>query len=147
MRRLWNDAATAHTPPPTGRRPPQPPGHHDGHTVADGLRLLHVVSGQNSGPLPVFECGSNRSPTKYKWNEQKGRWHMNVNENTQVFKNPALGVTDLPNINCYTYYTLPSYDSSILTNLLYFWKPVKWKEKLMISSVPMGWKCVNQPVI
>lgn len=106
------------TPRPRRPRPPQPPRHHDGHAVADGLRLLHVVRGQDGGALPVFERGSNCSPTKQKWNEQKGRWHLNVNENTGVLKNPALWLTDLPNINCYTYYTLPNYDSSILIYLI-----------------------------
>ena len=39
------------------RHPPQPPGHHDGHAVAHGLRLGHGVGGQQGAPRRAFNNG------------------------------------------------------------------------------------------
>lgn len=43
-------------------RSPQLAGHQDGHAVAHGLRLLHVVRGEHGPPLAVLEGSANGSP-------------------------------------------------------------------------------------
>lgn len=51
--------------PPAGRDDdcqPQLPRHHDGHSVAHGLRLLHVVCGDDGPSLAVLEGGAEGSP-------------------------------------------------------------------------------------
>ena len=45
-----------------GQHPPQPPGHHDGHTVAHGLRLGRGVRGQQGAPRPVSNGCPDRLP-------------------------------------------------------------------------------------
>ena len=45
-----------------GTHPPQAPGHHDGHTVAHGLRLGHGVGGQQGTPRRVSKGGPDQLP-------------------------------------------------------------------------------------
>lgn len=43
-------------------RPPQLSRHHDGHAVAHGLCLLHIVRGEDGPPLAALEGGTEGSP-------------------------------------------------------------------------------------
>lgn len=46
----------------TGRDVPEPARHQDGHAVAHGLRLLHVVRGEHGAALTVPQGGADGSP-------------------------------------------------------------------------------------
>lgn len=45
-----------------GGHSPQPPGHHDGHTVTHGLRLCHVMGSQEGASLRVSKSGPDGLP-------------------------------------------------------------------------------------